>query len=278
VSEPSPIRQAPAADPDDWPAVLDGELMRLGDATIPAGDEGLIRGDGAFDAFPVRGGRPFARSAHLDRLERSCRALQLRCPRELLEEDIDLLLGEVGPGYAVVRVILTRGGRRLCILESRGDTETLTRAARLLPVTYEPSVVLNGVKSLSYGANMLASRQAVAAGYDEALLVAVNGTVLEGPTCAVFWVRAGALRTPALQTGILASITRRVVLETLSVEEGTFPLHDILEAEEAFLASTARIAQPVAAIGERALPAAPGPHTLRAQDAIENAMSEGTIA
>src|ERR1700743_1682243 len=87
------------AEPADWPVVLDGELMRAGEAMIPAGDDGLIRGDGAFDAFPVKDGRPFARAAHLDRLERSCRALQLDCPRELIEADIELLLGEAGPGY-----------------------------------------------------------------------------------------------------------------------------------------------------------------------------------
>src|ERR1700749_5233469 len=80
------------AEPADWPVVLDGELMLAGEAMIPASDDGLIRGDGAFDAFPVRDGRSFARAAHLDRLERSCAALVLDCPRESLESDIDLLL------------------------------------------------------------------------------------------------------------------------------------------------------------------------------------------
>ncbi len=278
MTEPTSIRETTANDRDSWPVVLDGELTRLGEATIPAGDEGLIRGDGAFDAFPVRDGRPFARSAHLDRLERSCRALVLDCPRDLVEADIDLLLGEAGPGYLVVRTILTRGGRRLSILESHGDPDALSRPARMLPVTYEPSVVLNGVKTLSYGANMLASRQAAAAGYDEALLVATDGTVLEGPTCSVFWKRDGGLRTPSLDLGILASITRRVVLESVTVEEGRFPLHDLLAADEAFLVSTARIAQPIAAIGERSLPVAPGPETRRVHAAIERAMDEGSIA
>ena len=278
MTEPTSIRDTTATDRDRWPVVLDGELTRLGEATIPAGDEGLIRGDGAFDAFPVRDGRPFARSAHLDRLERSCRALLLDCPRDLIEADIELLLGQAGPGYLVVRTILTRGGRRLSILESHGDPDALSRPARMLPTTYEPSVVLNGVKTLSYGANMLASRQAAAAGYDEALLVATDGTVLEGPTCSVFWKRDGGLRTPSLDLGILASITRRVVLESVTVEEGSFPLDDLLAADEAFLVSTARIAQPVAAIGERSLPVAPGPETRLVHAAIERAMYEGSIA
>ena len=259
------MRKVAPAEAANWPLVLDGELMRAGEAMIPAGDDGLIRGDGAFDAFPVVDGRPFARAAHLDRLERSCRALVLDCPREQIESDIDLLLRQAPDGYTVVRVVLTRGGRRICRLESPGDRESLARPVRLLPVTYDPSVLLSGVKSLSYCANMLASRRALAAGYDEALLVRSDGVVLEGPTCSIFWVRDGRLQTPALDTGILASITRRVILERMAVEEGSFPLAHAAGAEEAFLVSTARLAQPIAGIGEVILPAAPGPQTLRAQ-------------
>jgi branched-chain amino acid aminotransferase len=267
------------AEATDWPLVLDGELMRAGAAMVPAGDDGLIRGDGAFDAFPVRDGRPFARAAHLDRLERSCASLMLPCPRDLIESDVDLLLAHAPAGYTVVRVVLTRGGRRICRLESAGDRAALTRAARLLPVTYDPSVLLDGVKSLSYAANMLASRRAAAEGYDEALLVRSDGVVLEGPTCSIFWARGGRLITPALETGILASITRRVILESMpSVAEGNFVLQDLLEADEAFLVSTARLAQPIAAIGDVRLPAAPGPQTLEAQAAIERAMDEASIS
>jgi branched-chain amino acid aminotransferase len=265
-------------DPGHWPAVLDGELMRVAEAMIPATDDGLIRGDGAFDAFPVRDGRPFARVAHLDRLERSCQALRLPCDRAAVDADVDLLLTAAPPGDSVVRVILTRGGRRLSRLEALGDPEELTRPIRVLPVVYDPSVLLNGVKTLSYAANMLAGRRAAEAGYDEALLIRSDGTVLEGPTCSVFWVRHGRLHTPALGTGILASITRRVLLENLSVEEGTYSFEEVAAADEAFLASTARNAQPIAAIGERPLPQAPGPLTRRAQEVLERAIGEGALA
>jgi branched-chain amino acid aminotransferase len=263
--------------PGDWPAVLDGELMRAAEATIPATDDGLIRGDGAFDAFLIRGGRPFARRAHLDRLERSCQALRLPCDRAAVDADVDLLLTAAPPGDVVARVILTRGGRRLCRLEGLGDLEELARPLRVLPVVYDPSVLLNGVKSLSYAANMLATRRATEAGYDEALLVRSDGTVLEGPTCSVFWACHGRLRTPALGTGILASITRRVLLDSLSVEEGAYSLEEVATAEEAFLASTGRNAQPIAAIGESPLASAPGPLTLRAQEVLEQAIAEGAI-
>jgi branched-chain amino acid aminotransferase len=278
MSTVDPVQKAAPAEAADWPLVLDGELMRAGEAMIPAGDDGLIRGDGAFDAFPVVDGRPFARAAHLDRLERSCAALDLRCPRDLIESDIDLLLTRSTSGYAVVRVVLTRGGHRICRLESRGEPAELAKPVRLLPITYNPSGLLDGVKSLSYGANMLASRRALAAGYDEALLVRSDGVVLEGPTCSIFWVRDGRLQTPALDTGILASITRRVVLESTPAEEGSFGVEQVLGADEAFLVSTARLGQPIAAIGEVIFPAAPGPQTLLAQESIHRALTEHTIA
>lgn len=278
MSSVNPVTYATSADAAEWPVVLDGDLIRAGDAVIPASDDGLVRGDGAFDAFPVVDGRPFARAAHLDRLERSCAALSLPCPRGLIESDIDLLLTRAGAGYQVIRVILTRGGHRICRLESRGDPSELINPVRMLPVTYDPSVLLNGVKTLSYGANMLASRRALAAGYDEALLVRSDAVVLEGPTCSIFWVRDGRLQTPSLETGILASITRRVILESMTAEQGSYSLEHVLGAEEAFLVSTARLGQPIAAIGEAILPAAPGPLTLKAQEAIERAMAEHTIA
>jgi branched-chain amino acid aminotransferase len=157
-------------------------------------------------------------------------------------------------------------------MESPGDPEELSAPATLFPVTYDPSVLLNGVKSLSYAANMMATRQAQQAGCDEALLVRSNGVVLEAPTSAIFWASGGVLRTPALDVGILASITRGIVVDELAVEQGVFPLTDLLDADEAFLASTGREAQPVARIGDTQLRSVPGPMTVQAQDVLSRAV------
>jgi branched-chain amino acid aminotransferase len=93
--------------------------------------------------------------------------------------------------------------------------------------------------------------------------------VLEPPTSAVFWVSPqGALRTPALDLGVLESITRDRLVKALHVEEGAWPVADLRAAGEAFLASTTREIQAVAAIDGRELPAAPGPRTRDAQDAF----------
>jgi branched-chain amino acid aminotransferase len=165
-----------------------------------------------------------------------------------------------------LRLIVTRGGHRIAATEPIPDhDETLTLAT----VTYQPTVILNGVKSLSYAANMQASRLAKGRGADEAVLVRPDGTVLEPPTSAIFWVSAGGeLRTPALSDGVLESITRDRLVKALDVAEGSWEVEDLRGASEAFLASTTREIQAVAAIDGRELAAAPGPRTEGAQRAF----------
>ena len=142
----------------------------------------------------------------------------------------------------------------------------------LSSVTYTPTLILNGVKSLSYGANMHATRIAKGGDADEALLVRPDGVVLEAPTSTIFWVSDGELCTPALAAGILDSITRRIVVAALDVREGEYPLPDLLGASEAFLASTVREIQPIAAVDGVALAA--GPRTEQAQSAFASAIAE----
>jgi branched-chain amino acid aminotransferase len=95
---------------------------------------------------------------------------------------------------------------------------------------------------------MLASRLARERGADEALLVTPHGRVLEAPTSSIFWVTGGELYTPPLSEHILASITRALVIELAGASERECTLEDLLAADEAFLASTTREVQPVAAI------------------------------
>ena len=91
--------------------------------------------------------------------------------------------------------------------------------ARVATVTYSPTRVLDGLKTLSYAGNMLAGRLARERGFDEALFVTPHGRVLEGPTWSFFWVSGGRLLTPPLEDRILASITRAYVIEECEATE-----------------------------------------------------------
>jgi branched-chain amino acid aminotransferase len=247
-------------------ASVDGKISPTAAAVVPLKDDGLYRGDGAFEVIRLYGGKPFALVDHLDRLQRSTAAIELEFDRGALEPEIEALLSEAGPVEGQLRLIVTRGGRRLAMTEPippHGDTISLAS------VTYCPTVILNGVKSLSYAANMQATRIAKGEGADEAVLIRPDGTVLEPPTSSVFWVSAeGELRTPALSDGVLESITRDRMIKALHVEEGTWHVNDLRGAGEAFLASTTREIQAVASIDGTAFPTAPGPRTREAQEAF----------
>jgi branched-chain amino acid aminotransferase len=247
-------------------ASVDGTVTPTAEATVGLKDDGLYRGDGAFEVIRLYDGKPFALVDHIDRLERSVAAIELGFDRPALEAEIDALLSAAGPVEGQLRLIVTRGGRRIAATEPIPEhPETLSLAS----VVYCPTVILNGVKSLSYAANMQATRIAKGRGADEAVLIRPDGTVLEPPTSSVFWVSAeGELRTPALDDGVLESITRDRLIKALKVEEGSWHVDDLRGAGEAFLASTTREIQAVAAIDGRVYPAAPGPRTREAQEAF----------
>ncbi len=247
-------------------ASVDGTISPTAEAVVPLRDDGLYRGDGAFEVIRLYEGKPFALVDHLDRLQRSGAAIELELDRPALESEIEALLSELGGADGQLRLIVTRGGRRLAMTE---PIPAHAESVSVATVTYCPSVILNGVKSLSYAANMQATRLAKGQGADEAVFVQPDGTVLEPPTSSIFWVSPqGALRTPALDNGVLESITRDRLVKALNVETGAWPVADLRAANEAFLASTTREIQAVSAIDGQELPDVPGPRTREAQEAF----------
>ena len=226
-------------------ACLDGAVVPVADAVVPVTDEGLLRGDGVFEVLRLYGGRPFGLEEHLERMTRSAANLRLPFDRDAVAADVAALLSAAAPGDGLLRLVVTRGGRRIALLEpppSYGPVLTLG------VVEYVPPRVLDGIKSLSYAANMLSSRLARERGFDEALLVTPHGRVLEGPTSSFFAVLGGRLVTPPLSEHLLDSITRRIVVEVAGVVEEPFSLEDLRGASGAFLASTTREVQPVSRV------------------------------
>jgi 4-amino-4-deoxychorismate lyase len=131
--------------------------------------------------------------------------------------------------------------------------------------------LLPGVKSTSYAVNMAAEAEAQRRGADDAIFVDPDGIVLEGPVTNVWWRRGETLFTPSTDLGVLAGVTRGVVLELAPAEgyrvaEGAFPLPELAGADEAFTSSTVRELLPIVELDGRAIgdgrpgPAARGLH------------------
>jgi branched-chain amino acid aminotransferase len=246
--------------------MVSGRPGTVGEATVPASDDGLLRGDGAFEYVRVYDGHPFTLADHLARLERTCATLRLPCDVAQVERDIAAVVDVLGEESFDLRLVLTRGGQRIVLAE---PIPPLIERLRLALVVDTPRHVLRGAKSLSYAGNMLAKRLAIERGFDEALLVTPRGRVLELQNASFFYVAPdGTLCTPPLADDILDSITRRVLLRRLEVVERVTTRRDVLECREAFAAGAGREVQAVGAIETNLFDDVPGPLTRAAQDAF----------
>ena len=255
-------------------------------ATLSVLDPMVLRGDGCFEAARVYGGACFRIDDHLDRLARSAVALEIELPSlDTIAGWCRALAEELGTG--VIRVLASAGpsggqGERGTVVVFSEPLPEILEAYRLLPVVapWHPAGeqwALAGVKTLSYAPNMAASRQARASSFDDALLLSKTGTMLEMPTSTIVWVIDGVLETPALDLGILASITRKAVLELcerqdIRVSEGRFATERLASADEVMMLSSIKEVRPVLAVGKRLFE--PGPMTAMVGDAYSRLVAE----
>lgn len=242
-------------------ARIDGRDLPLEEAAVSVLDDGFARGDGAFETVGVWDGQPFRLSDHLERLSRSLRAAALpSVDAAALGGDVEALLSDVA-GDAALRLYVTGSGTRVVTLDGqpvRGQPRRLVTqpAPWVRPVgTWGPA----GAKTMSYLPNMAAGRTAKAAGGDDALLVTLEGYVAEGPTFAVSWMAGGTLHAPAVELGIVDSISRRTMLETaedigVPVVAGRWGLGEVLAADEVLVSSAVRSVIAVSTIDGQALP------------------------
>jgi branched-chain amino acid aminotransferase len=246
---------------------VDGQIAPVGEATVSITDDGFLRGDGAFEMLKIYGGKPFALADHMDRMDRSAAGIFLEYDRPQFEREIAALIEEHGKHDVALRLVLSRGGRRIAILE---QLPPFDHGLKLSSVQYQPTIVLTGLKTLSYGGNMRSTRIAQRDGADDALWVDPEGNVLEAPTSTLFWVdRDGNLHTPELDAGVLASITRQRIMRLVPVaEDEGAKLTDVLAAGELFLASSLREVQGVAVLDGLEFPC-PGPVTSRVADVLQ---------
>ena len=155
--------------------------------------------------------------------------------------------------------------------------ELRTRGLRAISVEFRPADLIGGVKSTSYALNMIAVDQAKARGADDAVFLAGDGTVLEATTSNLLWRGGRTLYTPALDLGVLAGVTRAVLVEAApglgyEVEEGIFPVSELEAAEEAFTSSSVREVMAVVTLDGRPIGnGAPGEAARELQAALREA-------
>jgi branched-chain amino acid aminotransferase len=279
---------------------IDGAVCDTADAKVPVKDHGLLYGDGVFEGLRIHRGGVFRLDAHLDRLEASARAIGLALPeRARFREILSMTWRATGLADAYVRLIVTRGEgplgvdpgrcptpRVVCIVEELDlyPAATLERGLDLLTVSTrrDPAGAVDPrVKSLNYLGSVLAKREAVTRGADEALLLNTQGAIAEAAVANVFLSRQGELLTPPTSDGALAGITRDSVLRLarelgLPVHERSVGRLDLLDADEAFLTGTGARIVPVRSLDGQTLRRVPGPFTEKLRQAYLEAVPRET--
>lgn len=255
-----------------------GGLVDANTAALAWSDHGITVGDGVFETIELRGGAPFALVRHLDRLERSCAGLRFAPPdRSELHRAVDEVSAVWGIAGGRLRITITTGDGPMGSERGRGPLTLLVSATAMTVATEPTDVVtvaftrnergaLAGLKTTSYGENVVALQQARDSGASEAIFANTVGELCEGTGSNVFVAISGRLLTPPLSSGCLAGVTRALLLEALAragvpAFEEPIPMSDWPTVDEAFLVSTGRHVQPIVHIDGDEVPGTPGPLT-----------------
>lgn len=245
---------------------LNGALV---DAAI---DPGFLTGEGVFETLRVVRSTPFAATRHLDRLAASAARLGLPLPDAAeLRSAMDGVVAANSVVEGRMRLTVTRETALVTV----GSLPTWPAVADVVAVPWPRNErgALAGVKTISYGENVVALAYARERGAGEALFGNLAGNLCEGTGTNVFVAVGGRLLTPPLSAGCLAGVTRQLVIELVGAEEADLPLTALASADEAFLTSSTRDVQPIASVDGAALGSVPGPFTAAAAAAFTDLMA-----
>ena len=255
---------------------LNGSLIPRSQARVSVFDHGFLYGYGLFETMRAYHGTIFLLERHLKRLLNSAAVIGLSS--ELAEIDL---------GKACTDTLMANGlqDARLRLTVSRGEVDSFSgsgtsvaptvlvtaRSYQALPAQiynrgfrvgassfrrYSQSP-LSRLKSANYLLNVLARKEAEAAGLDESLLLNERGLITEGSISNVFFASHSGLVTPPVESGILPGITREVVMELadalgINVTEGEVRLEDLGQFDEAFLTNSVMEIMPLVEVRDNA--------------------------
>ena len=141
-------------------------------------------------------------------------------------------------------------------------------------IRHHVNIMMTMTKTVgNYVNSILAKREAIQAGYDEAIMLDTEGYVAEASGENIFIVKDGLLKTPPL-TSVLPGITRASIITLaqdlgMPVKERRFSRDELYLADEAFFTGTAAEVTPIREVDGRVIgPGKPGPVTLKLQEAF----------
>lgn len=264
---------------------INGSFYSKEDAKISVFDHGLLYGDGVFEGLRSYGGKVFHLAEHIDRLYESALAICLELPltKDEMTDAVNqtVKVNKIEDGY--IRLVVTRGSGTLGLDPNRCSVPQVIIIADSITLYPEefyengleiitssvirnhPAALSPRIKSLNYLNNILAKIEGLSAGCIEALMLNHKGEVAECTGDNIFLVKGGELYTPPLDAGILAGVTRNVVINLakehgVTTHETSLTKHDVYVAEECFLTGSAAEVIPVVKVDTRVIGTGkPGP-------------------
>jgi branched-chain amino acid aminotransferase len=283
---------------------MDGTMVPFASANVSVLSNALHYGTGVFEGIRAYqtpdGPAVFRLTEHSERLLRSAKAYGIPvdysaeefsrvCCEVVKQNDLDAgyirplifyELGSIGlnPAGARVRAIVAAWKWGAYLGEeglAKGIRVRISSWRRIHQSSFVPLAKGTG----QYLNSVLAKQEAVATGYDEAILLNMDGNISEGSGENLFLVRDGKLVTPPVSSGILDGITRASVMQLLAdegvdVREAVLARGDLYGADELFFTGTAAEVTPIREVDDRPVGSGePGPITRRAQDLYAQACS-----
>ena len=270
-------------------AYVNGSIIPGEKAVISINDRGWLYGDSVFETMRTYSGRVYKAMDHFERLRQSAELVGINLPMSDLEmsEQVDSLLEAQAPTSDVaIRVTVSRGVGGAGLYPSEAPQPTVVIQLRDLPY-YPPVTFTKGwslviaktqrndtaainprIKSANFLNNVMAKREAVEAGVDDALMLNKDGFITESTGSNFFMVRGDELVTPAVSDGILAGITRQLVLDIgkaagLDVREESIRPEELQNGQEAFLTLTSAGIIPIIRINDLTFGSGMGPVTAK---------------
>ncbi len=252
---------------------LNGQFVPRSQAHLDIDDRGTLFADGVYEVVRYWNGVGLALDAHVQRLHRSCTAIDIAIADDLtrigdLSNEVVRRNGlrDAGVYWQVTRGVAPRRHAyppgltpTMLVAASPGEPldpqATIRQAAAILHPDERWSQCW--IKSLMLLPNVLAKTRAVRAGADEAILHR-HGRITEGTSTTVCVVRDGALWTHPLDGSILPSVTRQIVLELgrgdgLPIREEAYPTAELDAAQEVMILSTTTMATAITRVDGRAI-------------------------
>lgn len=245
---------------------INGRILAADEAAVQAKDQGLLFGYGLFETLRVYNTIPFMLKEHLKRLKSSLSIMEIDIPSlPALEDEINRFIHHIKLCNGVLRITVTKGFRESNILMTHRDIGYAASSyekgfsLKTSTIRRNPSSPLTYLKTLNYMDSILAKKEAVNAGFDEALFINTTGRISECSASNIFFINDKEIYTPDVKCGLLSGIIRELIIGDIAGElnfkiiQGEYTLDRLYQASEIFITNSVMEIMPVVKVDDQVI-------------------------